>query len=126
MILMKHSLDREKGVTFLGILFIAIVVVFSALILIRIIPPYIDFYQVKDSLEIIAKDPGAAQMGKARLREMFSRRMHMNNINNIDPNKLEIVNDKGKTKLVIKYETRVHVMGNLDAVINFESQAMVE
>lgn len=123
---MKHSLGREKGISFLGILFVAIVVVFSALILIRIVPPYLDFYQVKDSLDILAKDPATAGMSKARLREMFSRRLHVNNINNIDPNKLEIENDKGKTKLVIKYETRVHVMGNLDAVINFESQAMVE
>lgn len=123
---MKHSLERERGITFLGILFVAIVIIFSALILIRIIPPYMDFYQVKDSLETLAKDPNTAHMNKAQFREMFSRRLHVNNINNIDPNKLEIENDKGKTKLVIKYETRVHVIGNLDAVMNFESQAMVE
>lgn len=114
-----------KGMSVLGILFVAIVLVFAVLILMRLVPPYIDFSEVKDSVEILAKDSKAANMSKPQIREMFSRRLHVNNINNIDPSKLEIVNDKGKRILSITYETRVHVIANIDAVLTFQTQATV-
>lgn len=114
-----------RGVSVLGALFMAVVLVFVVLILMRLIPPYFDFSEVKDSIDLLAKDPTTSKMSKPQLREMFSRRLHVNNINNIDPSKLEVTNDKGKRTLSIAYETRVHMMGNVDAVIMFQTQAEV-
>jgi hypothetical protein len=120
MILMKNSM---RGVSVLGALFMAVVLVFAVLILMRLIPPYFDFSEVKDSVDLLAKDPKTSKMSKPQLREMFSRRLHVNNINNVDPSKLEVTNDKGKRTLSITYETRVHLMGNVDAVLTFQTQA---
>lgn len=123
---MQHSMNKIRGVSFLGILLWVVIVIFGALVLIQLVPPYIDYYQVKDSLDVLAKDPSTPQMSKPRIREMFSRRLQVNNIKNVDPNKLEIENKQGKTWLTIQYETRVHVLGNVDAVLKFQTQAMVE
>lgn len=122
---MKNSVSRMKGATILGILFIVVVIVFGALILIRIVPPYIDYYQVKDSLDMLAKDPATPQMSKGKIREMFSRRLQVNNIKGIDPNQLEIENKNKQSWLMLKYETRVHILGNVDVVLMFDNQVMV-
>ena len=124
--LKKLHFKSMRGITLIGLLLIAIVVIFVAIIGMSLVSPYIENMEVKNSLELLAKEDNIKQVTNGKIKELFTRRMQVNSISHITSDNLIIEKKEGKTWLIVNYETRVHVIGNIDAVIKFNNQAMLE
>jgi hypothetical protein len=122
----KLTAKSTKGVTVLGMLFYAMVVIFVVIISINLVPPYMQHYEVKESLNALAKDPNVRDMSKAKIKDYMARRFQINSVRNVAANDLEIEKRDGKMYLSLHYEVRVHMVANIDAIIKFDDQAMVE
>lgn len=118
---------KQRGVTLLGMLTAVIILVFVAVLIINLAPPYIHHFAVKDALKSLAEDPEIKNMSsKAKLRDTFLRKLQVNYVTNIPADKLEITKKDGKTFLTIDYEVRVPLIANIDAMIKFNDEAVVE
>ena len=122
----KMTVKSMKGVTVLGMLFSALVVIFVVIIGMNLAPPYLSHYKVQESLKALAKDPNVREMSKPKIKDYLARKFQVNSVRNVSANDLEIEKKDGKTYLNLRYEVRVHMVGNVDAVLKFEDQAMVE
>lgn len=123
--MIKHA-KSMRGITFLGMLVAVVILVLVVVLGINLVPPYIHHFAVKDAMESLAKDPEIKGMSKAKLRDLFLRKLQVNYITNVPADKLEVIKKDGKTALAINYEVRVHLIANMDAVIKFNEEALVE
>ncbi|MBI2790864.1 MAG: DUF4845 domain-containing protein [Gammaproteobacteria bacterium] len=114
-----------RGVTVINMLVVAIVIVFAVVIAINLIPPYLHNFAVKDAIEELAKNPDAKNMTKAKIKDLLSRKLQVNYIKDVSPDALVLEKKDGKTILTLKYEVRVHLIGNIDAVLMFNEEAVV-
>ncbi len=123
----KASKKSMRGFSVLGLLSIAIIVVFVVVISMHLIPPYLHNFAIKDALEDLAKNPDISTFSKAKIKDLLSRKMQVNYVSEISPDALVIDKKDGKvTSLGLKYESRVRLIGNIDAVVMFDEQVKVE
>lgn len=115
-----------KGMSLLGGLCLMMFIIFSVMIGMNIIPPYLRFYEVKDSLESLAKEPELKNMNKAKIRDLFERRLQVNSIKDVKAENLDVQKNDDKLSLILDYEVRVHLIGNMDALIKFNKEELVQ
>ncbi len=123
---MKTLPAKFKGVTLLGMLTAVLVICFSVMLIIKVIPPYMQNFAVKDALSDIAKEPNIAQMSKAKIKDKLERRLQVEGISAGITDNLLIEKKDGKMHMLLKYENRVPVVGNVDFVFKFDEQVKIE
>lgn len=124
---MKISLHRRsQGVTLLGMMTMVLVISFSVMLIIKMMPPYMQNFAVKDALKDISKEPNASLMTKAKVKDKIERRLQVDGINAVITNNLVVEKVGGKMQWSLKYENRVPVVGNIDFVFKFDEQVQLE
>lgn len=123
---MKKTLPRQQGVTLLGMLTAVLVICFGTMLVIKVMPPYMQNYAVRDAMKDIAKQPNVAQMSKAKIKDKLERRLQVEGINASIADNLIVDKVDGKLHMVLKYEKRVAVVGNIDFVFKFDEQVKIE
>ncbi|HRE33000.1 MAG TPA: DUF4845 domain-containing protein, partial [Candidatus Berkiella sp.] len=103
----------------LGMLIAIVIVCFAVMLLIDVVPPYMQHSAIQEALKDIAKDPNTQQMSKAKLRDKLERRLQVESINYIQGDNLDVEKKDGKTYLSLKYERRIPVIANVDFVFKF-------
>lgn len=124
---MKTPVSKMRGITLIASLIIAAMVMVLLFIALKITPAYIDNYQIKLSMEGLSKEPDLKDLTKDELREMFSRRLVVNGVRNIvDPEQLDVERSRDKVELSLKYENKVHVIGNIHALFAFDNKVLIK
>ncbi len=118
----KHGM---RGVTVLNLLVAAIIIIFGVTLAIRLVPPYLNSFAVRDAIKELAANPELPGYSKAKLKDMFTRKLQVNFISNVTPEALVLVKKGNEAYLTMKYEVRVHLIGNMDAVIMFNEEEKV-
>lgn len=113
---------RQAGLTLTGLLFGAILFGFAALVLARVTPALIEYWQIKKTIAAIVKDPDAAG-NPAAARKAFERRATVENIVAIGPNDLDIRKENGGLTISFAYEKRVPLAGNVSLVFDFQGSS---
>lgn len=109
-------------VSWLGILFVAGTL---ALVAIRLVPVYIEAYEIGSILQTMESDSELRQATRREVWETFKKRLDINDINYIVANNVKMNDVSDGMQLIVSYQARVHVLGNLDAVASFRKEAMI-
>lgn len=112
---------NQQGLTFLSVMFVGMVVVFGAILAMKLIPPYLEHMSVQKIIKTMAQDPGLSGMSVQEARNSFSRRAAIDYITVIDAKDLDIVKDHGETIVSVNYSVTVPIVGNLSALMEFEA-----
>lgn len=118
--------DRERGMTFLGILVIVIVVGAWVYAGIRLVPKYIEYMQVAATLEKVrdefASNPGSTEF---MLRKAIERHFDIEMVTVIDHNDIEIKKEGGSFFLRASYEDTVPLVANVSFLLTFDKTVEV-
>lgn len=120
-----NRLAQQEGMTLVSWLVIVIGIGGAALVAIRLVPIYIEAYTVGSILQTMEGDPGLRNPTRQKVRETFGKRLDMNNIDHEVMDDLKINKVLGGLQLIVDYQARVHLLGNLDAVASFRKEAML-
>jgi hypothetical protein len=112
---------NQRGMTFIGVMFVGMVVVFGAILVMKLIPPYLEFWSVQKIIGVMAKDTGLSEMTPAQVRDSFDKRAVIDNVTVIEGKDLEISKDRGQTVVSADYSVTVPVVGNISALIDFQA-----
>ena len=119
-----RSLQQQKGVTTIGWLIILGLIGFFVLLTLRMGPSYMEYYKVSSTLESMAKETGFGTPSEIRL--MAENRFDISYVHSITHKDLKI-KPFGQQYLVgAKYESRVHLFGNVFVVMTFDKQVKVK
>ncbi len=113
---------KQQGFTLTS--FLAILVVVGSLLFVgmKILPMYQEFYAVKAAMKGVADEPGSANMNRAKVMDLFFRRLDMSYSNNVKPANVKIERSPGGLKMKVYYEVRKPMIGNIDVVGRFEAE----
>ena len=116
-------MNRQQGVTFVGMMFIAALIIFGAIIALKLVPAYIEYATVVQHLREIARSPEARGGSPREVQMLFSKRAQIDNIKAITANDIDVSREGDTVLLTASYETKVKLFGNLNACIDFEASS---
>jgi hypothetical protein len=119
-----HSRSRagQRGITFIGFMFVAAVLVTVLLLGFRIAPAWIEWYSVKQALgESLStvKDPTAV----ADVQRAFQRRVDAGYIESVSAKDVEITRDGNTVTAAVSWTRTLHLVANASLVLDFEATA---
>lgn len=116
--------QRQRGLGWLGLLFVFGIIALAATVTIRTLPLYLNQMKVNKAVKTVASDPGAAADGAA-LRSRLQRFWDIEDISGITPRDVQIRrNDRGRF-LVYDYEVRTPLFYNISLVIRFRDEVPI-
>lgn len=117
---------RQRGMTFLGILVIIIVVGAWVYAGIRLVPKYLEYVRVASTLEKVrdefASNPGSTEF---MLRKAIERHFDIEMVTAIDSNDIEIKKEGGSFFLRANYEDTVPLVSNISFLLKFDKTVEV-
>lgn len=115
------TMKTQRGMTLTSFLVVAIVVGFGLYVAMKLFPMYQEYYAVKSALKGVANEPGVAGMEPGKVQEMFFRRLYINYSENVKPENVKMKRINGGWDMIVNYEVRRPLVGNLDVVGKFET-----
>ena len=117
---------RQRGLTAISMVVVIVVVLFFALIAIRLVPVYLDNYKVSSHLHRLAADSNIATMSDKEIVQTLLKRLDLDDVDNVKEEDIFIehgTKGRGSLVLAVEYEVRKPVMGNVDIVVSFVDEA---
>jgi cell division protein FtsL len=95
---------RQRGITVIGMLILIIAIAFVALIAMKVVPMYIQYYTIKSTVESIRKEPQLAQMSAQDIHNAIQKRFDIGYVNNIAARDLKIRNERNGRVIDLVYQ----------------------
>lgn len=114
-----NLVKQSRGMTLIGFIVVLGLIVFAAYIGIKLIPIYINHSSVVSEMRSIASQPGAARLPLRTLQSNLMTRFDISTVRHVGPEHIRI-ESRGGPQLIIAYEVREPLIGNIDAVVRFE------
>lgn len=112
---------QQRGMSMIGLMFVAVVVVVVAIVVMQVVPVYAEYFSVQRALKKTASDG----IGKspADLRDSFRRSAEVDNIKVVTPADVVIQSSGNRVSLQVQYQAKVHLAGPASLVFDFDAQA---
>ncbi len=120
MALADQARNGQQGLTILGFLLVAAVVVIFALVGFRVIPSYIEYYSVKRALEDTMRGGGADPNNPLAFRKELERRLQTSYVENVKAADAILQRSGGQVTAELAWERRLHIVGNASILLEFE------
>ena len=113
--------SRQDGMTYMGMLIMLVVIAFFAIVLIKVLPLYMEHFKVDSSLDSLAQEAKDEQMvlPPAELEKHLLSRLSINDVQHVTKENIKITREGRKTVVAVDYEARVTLFGNIDLVARF-------
>lgn len=114
---------RQQGVSLIGMLLWGIVIVLGAVLVMRLVPAYVEFFTIKKVLVDIGRDSDIKTLSNAAIREKFSKRSQIDDIHSVKATDLDISREKGIAIVSADYTFQTKLVGNISLLIDFHASS---
>ena len=117
-------LKKQRGLTMISWIVVIGLVGIQAVMAVRIIPIYMNFNSVQHIMDGIPSDPKMSKLTKQALLKNLKKKLKINGLYDLSRNKdaFKFAKDKTGNKLVVHYEERGAILGNLEFVVTFDHE----
>lgn len=117
---------KQRGLSMIGFLFMAVSLIIVAVLAMKLVPAYIEFFSVKQILATLGQDPATKSMTNAEIRNSFSKRANVSYVSVVEPNDLTIERSGGKMIISTSYVYRTPLIANISLVVDFSASSDVK
>lgn len=110
--------NKQRGVSFLLIFMIGVVLALGAVGAMKIAPAYSEFSTTKNAIVAIAASEGRTG-SVLEIRKAFDRRAAVDNITAVTAGELEITKDSGEVVISFAYSKKIPLFSNVSVCIDF-------
>jgi Domain of unknown function (DUF4845) len=116
-----HMGRRERGITLLGFVFVAIVVVTVALVGFRVLPAYIEYYSVQKALQTSLEESPTGNLSE--IRRAFDRKLSASYVDSVRPTDIQVSRQGNVITASIEWQRVLHMVGNASILLEFDAKA---
>jgi hypothetical protein len=113
--------DRQRGLTILGFMLVAAVVVIFAMVGFRVVPSYIEYISVKRALDDTMRGGSVDPNNPAAFRKELERRLQTSYVEEVKATDVMLRRDGTKLTADLAWERRLHLAGNMYILLEFEA-----
>ncbi|GMQ91386.1 MAG: hypothetical protein BMS9Abin11_0694 [Gammaproteobacteria bacterium] len=122
---MSKSKRLQKGVTVWGMIAVAGLIIFFALLGMKLVPGVIDGFKVKTALEKLSRQSGIASKSKTQIADALDKYFEIDEIRSVDLKTDLIVERRGRVTIItVDYEYEEPMIYNMYVI--FKHQHSVE
>jgi hypothetical protein len=117
-----RSRDKQSGLTIIGFIFVAAIVLSLVMIGFRVLPSYIEYFSVEKTLRqtlLNARDNATL----AQLRSDFDLKASADYIDSVRGRDLELTREGNELVLTASWTNTLHLVGNVSLLLEFEASA---
>lgn len=89
----KQPHDLQRGITVIGMLILIVIIAFMALVAMKVVPMYIEYYTIKSTIESIRNESDLGQMSATDIYNAMDKRFNIGYVERIKARDLKIKND---------------------------------
>ena len=115
--------SQQRGLTMIGFLFVAFVLIMVAMLGMKLVPAYIEFFSVKKILATMGQDSDLKSKSNGDIRTSFSKRANTGYVTVVKPEDLSITRTGGVPVISVNYEFRSKLVGNMSLVVDFSASS---
>ena len=115
-------MKRQQGMTMVGIIMVCIIIVILAIGGLKVVPAYIEYFQIKKAVT------GIVQGGEARgtvsdIRKAFDRRATIDDFKSVTAQDIEITKEGNEVVISFAYPKKIPLFSNVSLLIDFEGSS---
>jgi hypothetical protein len=110
---------RQRGITLLGLIVGSVVLVFVALLVMRLLPSYIEYFTIKKAVVSIANEMRGRGGSVAEVRRAFDSRQAIDDFKAVQSTDLEITKVGNGVDIVAAYRKEIPLFANIGIYIDF-------
>jgi hypothetical protein len=115
--------SRQRGLTMIGFLFVAVVLVMVALLAMKLVPAYIEFFSVKKILNTMGQESDLKSKSNAEIRNDFANRANVGYVTVVKPEDIAIDRHGAVPVISADYTYRTQLVGNISLVVDFSASS---
>ncbi|MFP4272757.1 MAG: DUF4845 domain-containing protein [Halothiobacillaceae bacterium] len=116
-----NRLGQQRGMTIIGLLLAVIAVGFVALIIMKVVPMYLNDQKIDTVFQKLEETSG----NERAIRSTISKSMDVNMVYHVKPDEFKMEKVGNGIRVTLDYEARANVFGNLYIVAEFKHQTNV-
>ena len=115
--------SNQRGLTMFGFLFVAVMLVLVAMLAMKLVPAYIEFYTLKEMIASMGHATDIRTKSNRDIRNDFSARANSGYVTVVKPDDLVITREGGVPVISVDYEYRTKLVGNVSLVVDFSASS---
>ena len=123
--MIKHVMNKQKGMTAIGMVIMVAIVGFNAIVAINVAPTYYTDSSIASLWKNLETDQTLIGMPSKRIRKVIIKRLKINNVYDIKKEDIVIKKVKDLYIITLEYEPRGKIVGSLDYIMTFKHEASV-
>src|ERR1700756_2810590 len=124
---MKESVRRgERGMTFIGLLCILVLVGAIGYAVVRLVPVYLNYMKLARTMESAASEFKGESAALDGVRKSLDRHWAIEDITAVDQKDIEITRDEGGLQLHVAYDDAVPYIANISLSVHFDKTVKVQ
>jgi len=118
-----HVPTRQTGLTLIGLLVILGFVALMAMVVLKLVPVYLEAFAVEKAVESVQAEASART--PQEIKDTLVNRFDINNIETVTHKDIKIERNREKYIVRVDYEVRVPLLYNIDMLLTFKNLAEV-
>jgi hypothetical protein len=115
----------QRGASLIGWLVILAFIGFVALVVIRIVPVYVEALTVRSVLNGLQDDRELIGNDRNAIMQSLQKRFDINDVKSVKRDDIVIESSGGGITVVVDYEARFPLAGNIDGIAHFRDQVTI-
>ena len=113
------NVSKQRGVSLSGLIIVLVVLISVALIGFKLVPPILEYNNIKRNLKAIASAPENANASRGQIDAAWSRYSLIDNIQNFTGQDIVMSKEGGVLVLSGSYSVKVPLFANVSVVLDF-------
>jgi hypothetical protein len=109
--------QQQRGISFVGMLFVGVVITFLGLLTIQVVPTLIEFQSINRAATL-----AAAGSTVGEVKALFDKRAQIDNIRAIAGKDLEVTNENDRTIVSFAYSREIHLVGPAFLLLRYQGK----
>lgn len=115
--------NRQQGMTLIGLMFFSALLIFCAYTAFRLVPPYIDYFDVKHALNELSTRPDLIGKNERAYRAAFQGHIDMDRIEVVTVQDLDIQLMKNGAQLTAEWSVKQPFIGPIHLCLDFHAES---
>ena len=113
--------NRQRGVSLMGLIFGAVVLIFVLLLGMKTLPPYLEYFTAKKHITQIAQEQRAGTVGD--VRKAWQLKTAIEDVPSVSDKDLEITKEGGEIVISFAYRKEVPLFANVGVYMDFTASS---
>jgi hypothetical protein len=111
--------NKQLGISFSGFIMVAFLLIFAAILGMKLVPAYVHSTQISSIFQAVASDPAMQGASIKEIKDSYSRRAYINAISDLSAEDIDVEKEGAEIKLSANYSVKIPLVANITLVLAF-------